>query len=311
MALRDGDPLVLDDRLNSIFASERNRMDQYGHMLAWCRSWASILAAAAIERGIQVPRALAFVREFGLDPPRSGSDLEIWPWPVKVRCLGPFSVQIDGEPLVFSKTPRKLLSLLKAVISLGGKDVPERKLADAIWPDEDGDTAHQSYTTALHRLRRLLGSNDLIKQREGRVSLDVGRVWVDALAFESGTGGRFEPEHARAARLIALYRGGFLPDEDAAPWAFSMREKLRTRYLDLVSASARQLEEQGRHEEALDLYRRGIEMDPLAEVFYAGIMRCHQQGGRIADALNTYVRMQKEFAVSLGARPSAVTASDE
>ena len=306
MALRDGDLPVLDGRLNRIFACERNRMDQYGHMLAWCRSWSSILAAAAMERGIQVPRAIAFVREFGLEPPRS--DLEIWPWPVKIRCLGPFAVQIDGEPLVFAaKTPKKLLSLLKAIISLGGKDVPERKLVDALWPDEDGDTAHQSYTTALHRLRKLLGSNDLIRQREGRVSLDAGRVWVDALAFESGTGSKSAREHPRAERLIALYRGAFLPDEDEAPWAFSMREKLRTRYLELVSASARQFEQQGRLEEALDLYRRGIETDELAETFHQGLMRCHHQVGRTPEALEAYRRMRELLARAHGIQPSPAT----
>ena len=306
MALRDGDSLVLDDRLNRIFSCERNRMDQYGHMLAWCRSWSSILAAAAMERGIHVPRAIAFVREFGLEPPRS--DLEIWPWPVKIRCLGPFSVQIDGEPLVFAaKTPRKLLSLLKAIISLGGKDVPERKLVDALWPDEDGDTAHQSYTTALHRLRKLLGSNDLIRQREGRVSIEADRVWVDALAFESGTGSKAAQDSSRAARLVALYRGAFLPDEDDAPWAFSMREKLRARYLELVIASARKLEQQGLFEEALDLYRRGIETDELAETFHQGLMRCHHQVGRTPEALEAYRRMRELLARVHGIQPSPAT----
>lgn len=306
MAHREGDLRVLDDRLNRIFAHERNRMDQYGHMLSWFRGWASRLAAAALDRGIQVSRALQFVREFGLESPEP--DLEIWPWPVKIFCLGGFSIEIDGKSPVFgAKTPRKLLSLLKAIVAHGGREVPERKLADALWPEEDGDTAHQSFTTALHRLRKLLGENELIRQREGRISLDRRRVWVDALAFESNTANRALANSAEAIRTIDLYRGSFLPDEDDAPWAFSMREKLRTRYLELVSSVARRFEQDGRHEDALELYRRGIEADELAETFHQGLMRCHHQVGRTPEALEAYRRMRELLARVHGVQPSPAT----
>ena len=308
MALRQGDLLVLDDRLNRIFAHERHRMDQYGHMLAWWRGWAAMLAATALERGIQIQRALAFIREFGLEAPEPY--LEVWPWPVKIRSLGQFSVELDGEPLVFAaKTPKKLLSLLKAIISFGGKEVTERKLADALWPDEDGDTAHQSFTTALHRLRRLLGKNDLITQREGRISLDPGRVWVDSLAFESQSAGTRAPGpiHAQTMRAIKLYRGSFLPDDDDAHWAFSTRDKLRARYLELVSSAARRFEQEGRHEEALDLYIRGIEADELAETFHQGLMRCHHQVGRTPEALEAYRRMRELLTRVHGVQPSPAT----
>ena len=306
MALRQGDFSTLEERLNRIFACERNCMDQYGHMLSWCQGWAATLAAVALERGIHVQSALAFIREFGIEAP--GPQTENWPWPVKIRCLGQFSVELDGQPLAFgAKTPRKLLSLLKAVIALGGKEIPERKLADALWPDEDGDTAHQSFTTALHRLRKLLGNKDLIKQREGRISLDASRVWVDALAFESQNAHVPGRTHAHAMRTIDLYRGSFLPGDDDAPWAFAMRDKLRLRYLGLVSSAARRFEQEGRHEEALDLYRRGIEADELAETFHQGLMRCHHQVGRTPEALDAYRRMREVLARMHGARPSPAT----
>jgi len=303
MALRQEDLSTLDDRLNRIFVHERHRMDQYGHMLAWCRGWASLLAAAALEREIHVPRALAFIREFGVESP--GPHLESWPWPAKIRCLGQFSIELNGKPLVFAaKTPKKLLLLLKAIIALGGKEVPERKLADALWPDEDGDTAHQSFSTALHRLRKLLGTNELINQREGRISLDLSRVWVDAFAFESqgveGTG----RNRVSDVRVINIYHGSFLADDDDAQWAFSMREKLRARYLKLVSSTARRFEQEGLHEEALELYRRGIEADELSETFHQGLMRCHHQVGRTPEALDAYRRMRELLARVHGIQPS-------
>ncbi|MEO8158474.1 MAG: BTAD domain-containing putative transcriptional regulator [Betaproteobacteria bacterium] len=305
MALRQGDLLVLDDRLNRIFAHERHRMDQYGHMLAWWRGWAGILAATALERGIQIQRAIAFIRTFGLEAPEQY--LETWPWPVKVRCLGQFDIFVEDRLLDYgNKPPRKLLALLKAIIALGSRDVPEHKLIDALWPEEDGDTAHQSFTTALHRLRKLLGDNSLIRQREGRISLDTSRVWVDTLAFEALGSHEGDADLSVVIKAIGLYRGEFLPNEDA-PWAFSMREKLRGRYLELVSSTARRLEQEGRLEEALDLYRRGIEADELAETFHQGLMRCHHQIGRTPEALDAYRRMRELLSRVHGVQPSAAT----
>lgn len=305
MALRRGHFQTLDDRLNKIFAHPRTVMDQYGHMLAWCRGWAGLLAAAAIERGIRVPTALAFIREFGLEAP--GPHLENWPWPIKIRCLGPFEILAAERPLDYgSKTPKKLLALLKAIIALGSRDVPEQKLADALWPEEDGDTAHQSLTTALHRLRKLLGDKTLLRQREGRISLDTSRVWVDALAFDAVCVPETGPEHLGTMRTIELYRGEFLAHDDA-PWAFSMREKLRARYLELVSSAARRLEREGRLEEALDLYRRGIQADELAETFHQGLMRCHHQVGRTPEALDAYRRMRELLNRVHGVQPSPAT----
>ena len=305
MALRQGDSQTLDDRLNKIFARPRTVMDQYGHMLAWCHGWAGLLAAAAIERRIRVPTALAFIREFGLKAP--GPHLENWPWPIKIRCLGPFEILAADRPLDYgSKTPRKLLALLKAIIALGSRDVPEQKLADALWPEEDGDTAHQSFTTALHRLRKLLGDKTLIQQRDGRISLDTSRLWVDALAFEALCVRETGLDPLGTMRTIELYRGEFLAHDDA-PWAFSMRDKLRTRYLELVSSVARRLERDGSHEEALDLYRRGIEADELAETFHQGLMRCHHQVGRTPEALDAYRRMRELLTRVHGVQPSPAT----
>ena len=302
MALRQGDLPVLDERLNRIFAQDRHSLDQYGHMLAWHRGWAALLAAAALDRGIQTKRAIDFIRALNLEAP--DAQMEVWPWPVKIRSLGDFAVDLGGKPLAFTaKTPRKLLALLKAIIALGGRDVPEQKLTDALWFEEDGDTAHQSFNTALHRLRKLLGDKTLIRQREGRISLDTSRIWVDTLAFETLCARDASDGRADALRAVELYRGEFLV-HDEAPWAFAPREKLRARYLELVSTTARRFEQEGRHEQALDLYRRGIEADELAETFHQGLMRCHHQVGRTPEALDAYRRMRELLERVHGMRPS-------
>lgn len=305
LAMRHSDRVTLEDRLRRIFAGERHRFDQYGHMLGWCRSWASALSAEALSRGIQPERVCRFIAEFKLDAP--SPDIEDWPWKLKLLTLGQFAVLRDGKLLTFDgKVPKKLFALLKNIVALGGFDVPEEKITDALWADQDGDAAHQSFTTALHRLRKLLGDHELIIHREGKLSINRQKVWVDAYAFELCSEPEAGPDHARTLRAIELYRGGFLIHDDA-PWVFATRERLRVHYLRLIDLAARRLEQQEHHEEALHLYRRGIEADELAETFHQGLMRCHHQVGRTPEALAVYGRMREMFVRVRGIQPSPAT----
>lgn len=150
--------------------------------------------------------------------------LENWPWPLKIRTLGGFKVEIGGNPLVFGrKVPRRPLGLLQCLIALGGYDVPEHRLADVLWPDADGDEAHKRLTLTLHRLRQLLGEHNCIRLQGGKISLDARRVWVDAFAFER----LLSERSTSAATALALYCGDFLAAEPEEPWMLPMRDRLR------------------------------------------------------------------------------------
>ena len=98
---------------------------------------------------------------------------ENWPWPVKVFSLGRFSILKEGKLLQFSrKAQKRPLTMLKALIAFGGRDVSEEQLSDALWPDADGDAAHSASSTTIQRLRLLIGDARAIQVKEGRVSLD-------------------------------------------------------------------------------------------------------------------------------------------
>lgn len=73
--------------------------------------------------------------------------------------------------------------LLELIIASGEREVPVRRLADAIWPDDDGDAALSACTVALHRLRKLITHADTIETGEGVVSLNLRVCWIDAWAL--------------------------------------------------------------------------------------------------------------------------------
>ena len=86
-----------------------------------------------------------------------------------------------------------------------------------------------------------------------------------------------------------------------------MRERLRARFVRCVSESGRMLEADVKFDEALALYLRGIDADPLVEPFYQGLMRCYQGLGRVPEAISTYRRLKQTLSITLGVPPSAVS----
>jgi LuxR family maltose regulon positive regulatory protein len=265
----------------------------------------SRLFAAALDEGIEADLVRRAIRDLRIAPPES--DVENWPWPLTVRTLGGFEVRRDGQPLEFSrKSPKKTLALLKAIIAAGGTNIPEVVLLEALWADEEGDAASKSLGAAVLRLRTLLGDPDAVSQQAGTLSVDRSRVWVDAWAFEQALGEGL-PDMERASRVLALYRGGFLPEEEGTPWAVPMRERLRARYIHRLGELGARLEQAGRHEEAIEWYLRGLDADSIVEPFYQGLMRCYHRLDRRAEAASTYRRLKQILSVTLGLAPSATT----
>lgn len=261
------------------------------------------LAPLALEHGIEPALVRDMVRLRRVPPPPQRSPW--WPWPVRVHTLGQFELLLDGR--VFepgSKAPRKPLELLRVLAVLGGREgVPLGVLEDALWPELDGAAARNALNVALHRLRKLLGGVPAAIVAAGRAQLDPQRVWTDLQALD----------HCLAAgpecpvdTLLTLYRGELLGDEPA-PWAVVTRERLRSQVRRAVERQVEQLEATAAFEPAIDLLRRLVEVDPLAENAHRGLMRCLHAVGRRAEALEAYRRCETLLERVLGARPSPAT----
>ena len=275
----------------------------------------AMLCKKALENGIEVEYVRHYIKKHGLQPPASSIECQNWPWPIKIYTLGHFRIVKAGEPLNFesqdagknqSKAQGKPLLLLKALIALGGRDVSETQLIDALWPDAEGDAGHQVFRITLHRLRHMLGHEKAIIMRDNSLTLDASCCWVDAWAL-----GRFfsQPPATHSAPLVEkaleLYQGHFLDDDNDYAWALALRERLRSKFLRYLEHAGKRSEDVGQWENAIDSYRKGLEIDPLAEILYQRLMCCYQRQGRCAEALSVYQRCHTVFSAVLGIAPSA------
>ena len=276
------------------------------------------LCAVALEAGIEVPYVREMIRRNGLVPGPFAPDLEEWPWPVKVYTLGRFSLVVDGKVLPPArKTRQKPLLLLKALIALGGREVPDERLTEILWPDADGDRAHQSLAKTLERLREMLGDDRTVLLHDNRLALNNRHCWVDVWELERKLGridvlrkpGARVPDGGEilrlADRVVALYKGTLFSGETFCTSIVTYRERLRSRFLRTVVFAGHQMEQAGEGDKAIVLYQKGLEVDPLSEDIFRCLISCNMRLRRIAEAHAVYYRCCKTFSAVLGVSPSS------
>jgi ATP/maltotriose-dependent transcriptional regulator MalT/DNA-binding SARP family transcriptional activator len=292
------------------------REQGYLNNYLWWPPMMSRLAALAMQEGLERDHVRELVVARGIAPPPNAPD--DWPWRVRIRALGGFTVERDGEALRASgKAQKKPLELLKVLIALGGRGVDASRLAAVLWPDAHGDAAKLSFDTTLYRLRKLLGHDTALLLSEGKLTLDEAYVWLDVRAFEAAVA-RVDallaiPEaeagalSAAAAALVGAYPGPFLAGEDDQPWLISLRDRLRAKLIRGVLDLGRRLQSQRQWREAAALFAHGLEADNLAEPLYRELMVCHRELGETAEALRAFRRCRDLLSMVLGLAPSAET----
>ena len=254
----------------------------------------------------------------GLKP--GGGKPDVQAVPLAIYTLGQFALLRQGEPITFSrKVQKRPLDLLKVLVAHGGARSDTAPLIEALWPDAEGDAAKVSFDSNLHRLRKLIDLDDILRLAEGRLSLDGQRCWVDVWAFEDLLVRVERAAHAAAPdsvalaelarELLRLYPGHFLEQETQEAWAVSARDRLKAKFVRAVSVLGAGLEQCSEWQQAAALYARALELDNLAESLYRRLMICYRELGETAEALQVYRRCRDMLSIVLGAAPSADTES--
>lgn len=245
--------------------------------------------------------------------------------------LGPLVVLRGGQPIADAAwRSRQDRRLLGALISARGVPVPSERLIAWLWPDTAPEAAAITLRSTVSSLRHTLeperdarASARYILTRPGGYAWNMASdAWIDLEAFlahlqaayppmprsptDPDLGSR-PPDAEALGRAIALYRGDYLEDEPNAPWAVSLREMLRERFLAALTDLAELQLAAGEYEAARALARRGLEHDPLREPLYRVLMRAQALGGDVAGALQSYERYRHLLDQELGAMPSAQT----
>jgi DNA-binding SARP family transcriptional activator len=266
----------------------------------------AVLAADALERGIEPPFVAKLVAWRKLDPPPGAG--ERWPWALRVRALGTFTVEVDGVALEGTrKSSDHRLDLLKVLAANDGKPLAVSRVTELLWPDAGPENGRKSFDMALSRLRKLLGQEDTVLLNDGKLAFSPTLAWCDtgdfALLCEKSVSGALEDY---AGRLLAAYGRGFLDGEQLeAPWAIEARERNKQRLVRQAQAVADALATRASTAAAVRLVQQAIEAEPLAESLYIWLMRSHAEAGNHAEGLRVFRRLREMLSVMLSIKPSA------
>lgn len=250
------------------------------------------LAAAALAQGVEPAFVRQMIRQRRLRAPHP--EAADWPWPLRIRALGGFEVECDGQALDFGARPQKKpLDLLRLLVARGPAALDTHTVLDALWPEAEGDRAKASLDMALLRLRKLLGHDEALRLDHGRLGLNRALVWVDSWAWAAG-----QP---------LAYGGPLFGDAPPElPWA-AQREALHLQFLRRCHAEGERHERAGRHRDALAVYEAALAQDPLDEAQHRGVIRCLLAQGETAAAQRALARCRAQLRAGLGVAPSAAT----
>lgn len=245
------------------------------------------LCAEALAHDIEREYVLWLIRQRRLQPPEGVHD---WYWPLTVEVLGIPNIRLDGERLELGARQEALLVAL-AAMGRGQQWVDRVQLSDRLWPDAEGDRAERALDTAIHRLRKQLGSEHMVLTRPGALALNPRLCRVDyRLLYE--TLQNPSPEDI-SVLLKALNQVTTLPERIRAliP-AHHLQRRLVESLLDLLKD--RSDEQTQRHLECL------LEATPEVERAWQLLIRSYVQQTLYGAALDAWRRCTEVLAETPG-----------
>ncbi|MFP5375863.1 MAG: BTAD domain-containing putative transcriptional regulator [Acidimicrobiia bacterium] len=231
---------------------------------------------------------------------------------ISVRLLGPYRITV-GDSEVASGLRAKARELL-AYLAVNREGVTMDAAIEALWRGADPDKSPSYFRTVVANLRTTLRTAAGLDQARAvvervgpRYRLDPGLVVVDLWQFLDGVAGPTRDGIHPSDREVAadVYGGEFAAGEDF-PWAEPIREQLRRKAIENLTALAESRRATGDFDGALRATERAIEFDPYGEELYRMVIDLEMSLGR-RDAASRTLRLLEQRLADLDLRPQEAT----
>ena len=237
---------------------------------------------------------------------------------IRVQMLGRFCIGAGDREIDNSgDRSHKVWLLLAYMIYDRDRAITQEDLIRLLWGEEESSSNPlNALKTMFHRVRTTLNQLDssagheLIVRRGGSyawnteipLALDVEEF--DALC-RSAAAERDEKRRLESClRAVELYQGDFLVKLATEPWVVPIAAYFHNRYIQAVQESLSLLEARGRRQEAVDLCRRALEVEPYDEGLYRHLMRDLLDLGSQKEAIAVYEDMSELLFANFGVMPS-------
>ena len=217
-----------------------------------------------------------------------------------IHLFGHLKIVHGDQPVRFSALP-KTLPLWVYLLLHRNRALAREPLAFLLWPDVGEAEARGNLRRHLHDLKRALPP---APQEMPWLLLDATSVqwnpdapyWLDVQEFEAAAA-----LPARWAEAAALYTGDLLPAiyDD---WAMFERERLRNRFLDVLSQLMQQHHSHGELSQAITCAQQMLAYDPMREDVVRELMSLRFEAGDRPGALLEYQRFEQRLRAAAPSR---------
>lgn len=199
--------------------------------------------------------------------------------PVRIRTLGGFSVEVDGEAIPTGDWGSRLArQLCKRLVAARGWPITRDELVDLLWPDEtDWTRLSARLSVQLSTVRRVLGGG-IVADRQ-TVRLDLDAVSTDLEDFHKATDD---------AAIVAVYRGEFLPEDRYEDWTSGPRDEARTRFVAAARRLADRERSAGNPMRSAELARGLVEADLYDEAAHRLLVESLLEADEIGGARSAH-----------------------
>jgi DNA-binding SARP family transcriptional activator len=211
---------------------------------------------------------------------------------LRLYLFGKFHLESEAGPIYLPT--RKIESLL-AYLALHRDEQQRETLAALLWGDSPDVQARNSLRHALATLRKSLGDDLLLADREAVQLNPAFPLWVDALEFQAqATRFLSEPAPDPDSIDVSLYQGdllaGFYDD-----WIPAQREYYHGLYVDTLLRLTQNMRSRSEYGRAIKLARQVLATDPGNEKAHQALMFCYTASGDQSAALKQYQECRRSL----------------
>ncbi len=243
------------------------------------------------------------------------------PEPVRVEAFGPVQIRRGGEVVADRHWRRERVRQLLLVL-VDRRAMRRAEVADLLWPELDADAVSSNLRTTLSYLHGILEPHRrqgeapyVLRQDAGILRLaDDESFTVDAWDLERllDRAAATERDGLVSASLsylldaLALWRGPYLEDVAAEPWAEPARRRMHERVATAGIRASELLVAGGRAHDAPRPARTALEADPWSEGAYRALAAAHLAGGD-RPAAKRALTACRDMLTELGVEPDPAT----
>ncbi|MDD2619784.1 MAG: response regulator [Syntrophomonadaceae bacterium] len=158
---------------------------------------------------------------------------------ITINCFGRLSVLVDGQEINVGWRTKKAEELIAYLLCEKGRFVNKEKIAEALWPELDGEKSVANLYLAYYYLKKQEKKYGLllpIESTRGKMRVLLEEVECDMVAFEHRLQSCYhiEDENIELAENAAKLYQGMLLQNNYYSWALDNQQYYELAYLELL-----------------------------------------------------------------------------